>query len=192
MRVPTTVLLLVAASCSPHEPSFVEPRKAPEASPPSCAGTGSSNLPGVRIVFPDQPCTFSLAQAAAGIRIVYDVVIDAPLAGVVSRPQDAGGASRPGKSGLNPQEILEGNGQRYCMCDTGLGPDEESVVDLVAGTFPCAFEWTGRNWSGPSDTGNRMGAPFPAGSYTLCINAVGSYRGADYWVKASRPVQLTP
>ncbi len=43
----------------------------------------SSNLPGVQLAFPDQPCSYTAAEVAAGIEIVYDEVITA----AVARPQ---------------------------------------------------------------------------------------------------------
>ena len=56
-------------------------------------------------------------------------------------------------------------------------------VDLTAAQYRDGrhtFEWDGRQWAGPSDTGNRKGDPLPAGDYTLEVSAVGSTRvGVD-------------
>jgi hypothetical protein len=120
------------------------------------------------------------------------VVIDTTLRGVVTLPQDVGGASLPGECGLVLFEELTGGSEHYCLCDSGLGSGEKRIVDLVAGTYRSAFKWTGRNWYGPSDTGVPMGAPFPVGSYTLRVSAVGSYLGADYTISATFPIWLTP
>src|SRR5258708_735203 len=66
----------------------------------SCKTTSSSNLPGVTINFVSPDCTFTLAQAAAGIRIPYQVKIESATTNVVPKPQDAGGCDIPDQSGL--------------------------------------------------------------------------------------------
>jgi hypothetical protein len=163
----------------------------PDAGPP-CVGAGTSTLPGVRVEFPPQPCTFTLAEAAAGIDVEYAVVVDAALDEVTARPNDAGGCGTPGDSGLILLERLEGGGQLYCLCDTGLCPGTEVTSDLAAGSYPVTFHWEGRNWMGPSDTDMPMGDPFPPGSYTLTVRANGSYMGTDYEVQAAFPVNVVP
>ena len=73
-------------------------------------------------------------------------------------------------------------------------------MTLRAGRYEGSFEWTGRNWYGPSDTGNPMGAPFPPGTYTLEIRAEGLYRleedcatcPAPYDVRATVEFDLVP
>ena len=63
-------------------------------------------------------------------------------------------------------------------------------MTLPAGQASGEFTWTGRSWWGPSDTGNPMGAPFPPGSYTLEVSAVGTVAGEDFRVAGSFPVTL--
>jgi len=41
---------------------------------------------------------------------------------------------------------------------------------LRKGTYARTFTWDGVNWTGPSDTGNPKGAPFPPGDYTLTVS----------------------
>jgi hypothetical protein len=67
--------------------------------PPQCDLPSSSNLPGVSIQFPDAPCTFSLAQAAAGIHVAYQVVVAQNLVGVHPTPADAGHCETPARVG---------------------------------------------------------------------------------------------
>jgi hypothetical protein len=93
----------------------------PDAAPdPSCVLDSASTLPGVSIRFASQSCTFTLAQAKAGIAIDYDVVIDTEVAAVVPFGQTSAPALGP--SGLDVVEHLTGGGQSYCVCDVGLGP----------------------------------------------------------------------
>src|SRR5579863_474799 len=66
----------------------------------SCNGGTSSNLPGVQLAFPDQPCSYTAAEVAAGIEIVYDEVITAAVSGVSPADGDAGGCGQPDDAGL--------------------------------------------------------------------------------------------
>jgi hypothetical protein len=144
--------------------------------PVNCASTSQSDLSGAHVTIDSSRCVFTLAEAAAGITIGYDVVIDAAIPGIVSNPQDDGHCGRADASGLIPFASLAGGmAQRYCMCDVGLCPTPSgSPVTLVAGRYAHSFQWDGRNWTGPSDTARPEGAPFPAGTYTLTVSAVGT------------------
>ena len=127
-----------------------------DASSNGCAVTSQSSLAGVSIVFRAPiVCSFTLAEAQAGISIPYDVVVAQDVAGVTPLPQDGGQCGQPGASGLIVFEQLAGSGQKYCLCDTGLCmPPQGSAVTLHAAEYPASFKWDGRNWNGPSDTGN--------------------------------------
>ncbi len=139
-----------------------------------------SNLPGVRIEFPDQPCTFTLSEAQEGIELAYTVIVEEDLTAVASRPSPAEscGAPRP-PSGLSVHERIHGDGQLYCLCDVGIclggsGP----AVTLRAGEYPNSFPWKGRNWTGPSDTNSPVGPPFPPGRYSFDLRSRGSVQTA--------------
>jgi hypothetical protein len=96
---------------------------------------------------------------------------------------------------------LADNGQSYSMFDVGgcvFGPDgsNDHPTTIKAGTYPRKMHWDGRNWTGPSDTNNREGAPFPAGTYTFQVDAQGtqpSDAGAiPYEVQGKMTVVLEP
>lgn len=161
-----------------------------------CTTTASSTLPGVAISFPDAPCRFTLAQAQAGVQLSYEVVVDQTLGGVLPRAQDAGGCGTPGDSGLIVFERLTGAGQRYCLCDRGLCPPQLSLTTVQPGRHAGSITWDGRNWTGPSDSSNPKGAPFPAGDYEFSVSAVGTWRvqGTDqpFEVVGTLRVTLTP
>jgi hypothetical protein len=54
----------------------------------------------------------------------------------------------------------------------------DDAVRLAAGRYAGTFEWTGKNWQGPSDTRNPMGEPFPPGRYSFEVRAGGTYPGS--------------
>jgi hypothetical protein len=127
----------------------------------------------VRIVFPEGGYAYTLAEAARGVKIEYTIVVEGDREGVSPRPFGPSFLEPPGPSGLRPRERLSGNGQNYCLEDFGLAapPREEDhpFKTLKKGTYRHAFEWDGRNWSGPSDTQNPKGKPFPAGTYDVTV-----------------------
>ena len=166
----------------------------------SCGWGASSNLPGVQLVFPDQPCSYTAAEVAAGIEIVYDEVITAAVSGLSPTAGDAGGCARPDDAGLIVSYQISGAGQSYCVCDTGLCVPQSNVTTTVVGSHARQIPWDGRNWNGPSDTGNREGAAFPPGTYTITLTASGTRQisdggvgaGSTFSVTASRPITITP
>jgi hypothetical protein len=164
----------------------------------SCAPTSASDLQGAHIdVPPGQPCTFTLAEAAAGISIPYSVVIEHDVPGVTPKPSDSASCEAPGPSGLISFEYLAGSGVHYCVCDVGLCPPPMNAeVTLVAGTYADAFSWDGRSWDGPSDFGNPEGPAFPPGTYTLSIRAIGdvstSGGSQPFVVETWLPIVLVP
>jgi hypothetical protein len=165
----------------------------------SCGGGASSNLPGVQLAFPDQPCSYTTAEVAAGIEIVYDEVITAAVAGLTPAAGDAGGCAQPDDAGLIVGYRISGAGQNYCLCDTGLCAPRSTVTGTVVGSHTRQIPWDGRNWNGPSDTGNREGAAFPPGTYTITLTASGSRAsdagvdaGGTFSVTASRSITITP
>jgi hypothetical protein len=64
------------------------------------------------------------------------------------------------------------------------------------GRYAGSVAWDGRNWTGPSDSSNPEGAPFPAGDYEFSVSAVGTWRvqGTDqpFEVAGTLRVTLTP
>jgi hypothetical protein len=157
----------------------------------SCNGGTSSNLPGVQLVFPDQPCAYTAAEVAAGIQIAYDEVITAAVPNL-RLTSNSGSCARPDDAGLIVGYQIAGAGQSYCLCDTGLCAPQTSVATTVVGTHARKIPWDGRNWYGPSDTNNPEGASFPPGTYTITLTATGTYDGGTFSVTASRSITITP
>ena len=164
----------------------------------SCNGGTSSNLSGVQLVFPDQPCVYTAAEVAAGIQIAYDEVITAAVANLRST-SNSGNCARPDDAGLIVGYQISGAGQSYCLCDTGLCAPEIFVNTTVVGTHARKIPWDGRNWYGPSDTNNPEGPAFPPGTYTITLTASGTRQSSDggadaggtFLVTASRSITIT-
>jgi len=165
----------------------------------ACTFSMASTLDGVRFVFTGGVCRFTLAEAAAGITIPYDLVVDHDIAGVdpAAVSYSVSGDESPGPSGLNVFELLSGTEGSYCLCDVGLpAPPTHTTSTVRAGTYHSEFHWDGRNWNGPSDFGAPEGAPFPPGSYALQVISVGavvsSGGSTDFRVGATLPIELVP
>ena len=128
----------------------------------------------VKITFPKDGYTSTLAEAAKGIKLEYKVVVEEDYKGVIPLPFGPSFAEPAGPSGLFPREAISGIGHGYCLLDSGLGhPPKGEVATLKKGTYTHNFEWDGRNWSGPSDFGNPKGKPFPAGTYDVIVTMQG-------------------
>ena len=131
----------------------------------------------VSIEFPKGGYSFTLKEAAKGIKLPYEFVVAANVKGVIPLAFGPSQSEPPGKSGLHPREEIRGGDQYYCLCDYGLAPppDESREVakTLKMGSYEQTIEWDGRNWMGPSDTGMPKGDPFPAGTYEVKVTIHG-------------------
>ena len=177
---------------TPGDPFFCGDSPLPEPEPMS-----TSSLPGVSFDLSGNPPVLTLARASRGVTFVYRTRIERDLPGVISPPLDAGGCDLPDPSGLAVLEMVTGDGHTYCLCDTGLCAPRDYRVDLEAGVYEGRFDWDGREWLGPSDTGNPKGAPFPPGTYNIRVTAAGDYREARgseiHWEAAGTvPIHLVP
>ena len=131
-------------------------------------------MPGVSIEPISPQCVFTLKEVAAGIHIPYNLVVASALSNLVPEVQDIGYCDQPDESGLILFEKLTGSGQNFCLCDTGGCMQDDRLVSLVPGIYAHSFDWIGKNWRGPSDTGDSQGAPFPTGTYSLDLSAKGT------------------
>jgi hypothetical protein len=85
---------------------------------------------------------------------------------------------------------IEGNSQRYCVCDVGCCPPTTAhAAQLAAGSSSHDIDWPGRQWNGPSDTSQPYGDFFPVGHYavdvTFAVPGVGT-------LKAALPIEVVP
>ena len=73
----------------------------------------------------------------------------------------------------------------------GAGEESLYLSGMAAGaaTESGTINWSGRNWSGPSDTNNPEGAPFAPGSYGVNVTFDGRGQGS---VTATLPIEIVP
>lgn len=178
----------------PPRDDVVEPPPDFMEEPPECVFKSDTTLARVTIAFDEsQTCVFTLEEAAAGLNFNYEVVVSDVVGGLTTLPQDAGGCAFPDETGMILFEEVGGEDQQYCLCDQGLCGFNPQPVDLKPGTYEKVFEWNGVNWSGPSDTGNPLGEPFPPGTYTVRVSTVGVLgAGEDFEASGTMTVTLTP
>lgn len=173
--------------------------------PLACAPQATSSLPHVHIDIHPTKCAFTLAEAAAGITIAYDLVVDEDVPGFVPASPYPYGVD---VANLDLTEEVAGNGQAYCLCDLGIPnsvcplPDGGAAyqypcgpITLPKGVYAQTFSWDGRNWNGPSDTMNPKGPPFPPGDYVLTIETnAGSFddAGPPVRAQATLPLRIVP
>ena len=204
----------VVADSGPDAPPVVgddEPDTGPDTgdAPTDCTPVSSSTLPHVRIVIGATKCTFTVAEAAGKISFAYDLVVDQDVQGFEpARPYSYGSTA----ANLVVDEDIKGGSQLYCLCDQGLpaplcpledGGDVFSdagplgacpAVTIPAGTYHGVFTWDGRSWTGPSDTDNPEGPPFPPGDYAFEVSTEpGSIGDAGALSATARlPIRLVP
>jgi hypothetical protein len=128
----------------------------------------------VKIEFPKDGYSYTLAEAAKGVKLAYKIIVAQDYEGVIPLQSGPSFHEPPGPSGLHPRERISGKDQLYCLMDFGLAPPPKEVARTIKkGTYEHAFEWDGRNWTGPSDFGNPKGKPFPAGTYDVTVTLRG-------------------
>ncbi|HSD88319.1 MAG TPA: hypothetical protein VLB44_12415 [Kofleriaceae bacterium] len=78
--------------------------------------------------------------------------------------------------------------QRYCECDGGCcPPTTDATVQVTSTTIGDTITWSGRTWSGPSDTNNPMGDFFLPGRYGVFVAFIGYDQGETV---ATLPIEV--
>lgn len=171
--------------------------------PIKCVPTYEGTIPGAKLDLSATPCHFSLSKLAAGFALPYKVIVEKSVALAVN--DDNISQCPPPKmfGGVNAFLRVEGVSddglpQNWCMCDIGLcTPKDPPFLPTTPGTYTDNFVWVGKNFEGPSDTGNQPGAAFPPGIYKFRVKSTGNFKQADlsedfYSETATLQIQLTP
>jgi hypothetical protein len=170
--------------CVPAEPA------------PRCVWTATSSLPGVTLLGPDVPCTYTLAGADLGVSFTWTALVSEPVAVVV----DAVSCAGLDDSGLRFLELVSSTGTvsgeaLWCpRCDLGRCPNDEDESETVTGSWDHTFTWRPRQWTGPSDFGQQPGELFAPGDYVLTVVARGRLLASgDPWTaRLQTTVTLLP
>lgn len=165
--------------------------------PTGCRTEFTSTHPLIKLTLPDQPCTFTLAEAKKGIAFRYRVEVSAGASVLMSSTSTVPpgfSCPRVPPSKVFVSEIVSGQGQRYCLCDTGHCPAKAPLANPPVGNTDVTFDWDGVNWSGPSDFGNPKGAAFGPGDYAFEVKAKGTFGSptVPWEAVAKLPFTLTP
>jgi hypothetical protein len=165
----------------------------------NCLVGGTFDPPIAAVTFDGAPCSYSMAEIAAGIQIPWHEEVDQTISGLHPTQTDAGRCMQPDDAGLIVTYQISGGGQQYCLCDQGLCAPQSFTTTALAGNYYHAIAWDGRNWFGPSDTGNPEGAPFPPGTYTIVLTTTGTFdsdpgatSGGPFTLTATRTITITP
>ena len=161
---------------------------------PCHAGDQGGTLPGVTIAIDADGCTF---KTGTGGEFRYAVTVGAGADGgptTMTIPNSQGGCGPCSSFSSDPltwtSAVVRGNGQSYCVCDTGCCPPVDGgSVALASGVARSVLTWPGRSWGGPSDTNEPLGAAFPPGDYAVIVST-GDASGRS--VTATLPIHVVP
>ncbi len=186
------VLLACGGSTSPNVTTGDGGTTTITGTPCSVEGV-TGTFPGVKISIRSDKCRYAVGEPA---KFTYVVTTDSSAPPIVTAASMSCGSCRAFTddpmaftgyviSGTAP----DGKTQQYCVCDTGCcAPDQAGSIKLTPATKTGVIEWSGRNWYGPSDTGNKEGAFFPPGSYGVHV----SFGGGTGSVSATLPIEIVP
>ncbi|WP_437713637.1 hypothetical protein WMF45_47415 [Sorangium sp. So ce448] len=164
---------------------------------PSCEVRDvEGTIPGVKISIASSRCAYHRGEPA---EFVYTITTDSSVPPIdlaastgcgrcvepTSDPLSLVSYKISGLSwGADPQPQL------YCLCDVGCcAPDEAVTVQVDATTVTQTIRWSGRQWTGPSDTSTPEGDPFAPGSYEVEVTFDGQGQGS---VTAKLPIEIYP
>lgn len=153
----------------------------------------TGTMPGVSITIRSAKCRYSVGEPA---ELTYEVTTDASLPPLEIAASQGCGSCRTytddplAFTGYDIDGVAgDGSQQHYCVCDTGCcAPDRASTIKLTPAKRTATITWSGRNWYGPSDTGNQEGAFFPPGHYSVRVTFASATKG----VQAVLPIEIVP
>ncbi|AUX27293.1 hypothetical protein SOCEGT47_078770 [Sorangium cellulosum] len=140
-------------------------------------------IPGVKLSITSSRCVYFMGEHA---EFVYEVTTDASVPPIdIAASTGCGRCTKPSSDPLSfvsyqiSGTSVDGEPQRYCLCDVGCcAPDEATTVEVDATVATDTIRWSGRQWDGPSDTGNPEGAAFAPGSYDVVVTFDGGAQGS--------------
>ena len=159
-----------------------------------CAVEGvTGSVPGVTLAIRGASC---VVPRGSGATFTYEVTTDGTVPAITVLGSGGGCGPCHGFS-TDPGSFLfariegvspGGEQQSYCICDVGCcPPTQDATIVLSATTSSASYTWSGRNWAGPSDTGNPEGEFFVQGVYAVDVTFSGFEAGQ---VLAQLPIEV--
>ena len=155
----------------------------------------TGTIPGVSLTVRSSSCVFKRGTPAT---FTYEVTTTAATP-AITIPDSGGGCGSCRGYTTDPITFTGwiingtsagGTNQQYCVCDVGCcAPTPEKTVQVDATTSTKSIEWSGKTWSGPSDTDNPMGEFFLPGRYTVHVSFAGFDQGL---VEVALPIEIIP
>lgn len=208
----------------PQPPTTVAANLGIDRSLDDCDQRVTTNLPGASLRVTTERCTYSLAELIDGVDIDYEVRVERALHDVKPYtwgadvlvpwprmsgahrlgclpPDDASNLSVANWFWTSAVPAGQSGFRVTCpSCDIGrCEPQRTPPVDVQPGNYPHTWRnWTGRSWTGGSDTYREPGKPFPPGDYELLLRADGSFIPAGhsepqlFHMQTTRRITITP
>jgi hypothetical protein len=155
----------------------------------------TGTIPGVSLTVRSGSCVFKRGTPAA---FTYEVTTTAATP-AITIPDSGGGCSSCRGYTTDPITftgwIIDGTSaggenQQYCVCDVGCcAPTQAETVQVTVTKSTKTIDWSGKTWSGPSDTGNPEGDFFLPGRYTVHVSFAGFDQGL---VEVALPIEIIP
>lgn len=179
----------IGAGSADEHPSFTQ--TLPDG--PCAVEDVTGDVPGVTISIRSDACVYARGTAAA---FHYEVTASATTP-AITIPDSGGGCGDCEGHTTDPASFVRwsiggtsagGESQDYCICDVGCcAPTQTATIQLDALESAATIDWQGREWSGPSDTGNPMGELFLPGRYDVVVTFEGYAAGS---VQARLPIEI--
>lgn len=147
-----------------------------------------------------RPYRFSQAEAAKGVTLKYELIVDRDFLACV----DAERGSNDGSNAFPVFEVIHGGDHLYGRVNLAIPPATpphyagEAAKVYSRGRYRYEMKWDGRNWRGSDGCSPEApnGPPFPPGEYQLTLTASGIVEESDgarwFQLKAVAPVVITP
>ncbi|MGK3970073.1 hypothetical protein WMF38_31160 [Sorangium sp. So ce118] len=167
-------------------------RGVPPGAEPCAVRDVEGTIPGVTLSIESSRCIYWRGEPA---EFVYTVTTDASVPPIDIAASD--GCGRCVEPSADPRSFVTyqitglstaGDPQQYCLCDTGCcAPNDAAMVQVDATTATQTIRWSGRQWTGPSDTDNPEDEFFAPGTYDVEVTFDGQEHGS---VTAKLPIEI--
>ena len=193
-----TVLDSQLGDATPDVPPDVIPDAAADVPTSACAPVYTGSIPGATLDLSQTPCVFSISAAKGVFSLPYKIHVASAQKLSVPATNGCNATPTPETGAVVLETVVAGGGQKWCVCDVGLCQVQTPpFTPTIPGDYTVDFTWDGKNWFGPSDTGNQPGPAFPTGTYEFRVSIAGKHQHEDgttvpFAATAVLPIELVP